>query len=51
MTHLNQLSVEVGLFPDNKGEDDTHSTYDIYQVASGYDPDSSEKSARKLKDD
>ncbi|KAI4267640.1 MAG: hypothetical protein LQ337_008258 [Flavoplaca oasis] len=51
MTHLNQLGVEAGLFPDNKGDDDTHGTEDIYQIdPSGYDPGSPEKSGRKLKD-
>lgn len=51
MTHLNQLGVAAGLFPDNNGADDTHGTEDIYQIASGYDPGSPEKSSRKLKDD
>ena len=50
MTHLNQLGVEAGLFPDNKGADDTHGTEDIYQIAQGYDRGSPEKSSRKLKD-
>ena len=50
MTHLNQLGVEAGLFPDNNGAEDTHGTEDIYQIAGGYDPASPEKSARKLKD-
>ena len=50
MTHLNQLGVEAGLFPDNKGAGDTHGTEDIYQIAKGYDPASPERSARKLKD-
>ena len=50
MTHLNQLGVEVGLFPDNKGAGETHGTEDIYQIAKGYDPGSPEKSSRKLKD-
>lgn len=50
MTHLNQLGVEAGLFPDNKAEGDTHGTEDIYQIAEGYDRGSPEKSARKLKD-
>ena len=50
MTHLNQLGMEAGLFPDHEGEDAMHGTEDIYQVSSGYDPGSPEKSARKLKD-
>ena len=49
MTHLDQLGVQAGLFPDNKAEGDTHGTEDIYQIANGYDPASPEKSARQLK--
>ncbi|KAL9098022.1 MAG: hypothetical protein Q9163_006230 [Psora crenata] len=49
MTHLNQMGVEAGLFPDSNGEDDTHGTYDIYEKDDGYDKGSPEKSARKLK--
>lgn len=50
MTHLNQMGVEAGLFPDKKGADDTHGTEDIYEIAKGYDSGSPEKSSRKLKD-
>lgn len=50
MTHLNQLGVEAGLFPDNKGADDTHGKEDISQIAQGYDRGSPEKSSRRLKD-
>ena len=50
MTHLNQLGVEAGLFPDNNGDDGTHGTEDIYQINEpDYDPGSPEKSGRKLK--
>ena len=49
MTHLNQLCVEAGLFPDYDPEGDPHGTEDIYQIAQGYDLGSPEKSARRLK--
>lgn len=51
MTHLNQLGIEAGLFPDNTANDATHGTEDIYQIAPGYDQGSPEKSSRKLRDD
>lgn len=50
MTHLDQMGVQAGLFPDNNGADDTHGTEDIYQIASGYDAGNPEGSARKLRD-
>lgn len=51
MTHLDQLGVEAGLFPDGNGASNTHGTEDIYQIAEGYNRGNPEKSARQLKDE